>query len=91
MASKTPGKKISGRFYSFGSSVTPIFLIMNHLLTVLDDTENREISQHKIISLSDTILDGCRSNKKLKRKLNYARQVDLHQKTWYQYQLNQGQ
>ena len=25
------GEKLSGRFYSFGSSVTPIFLIMNHL------------------------------------------------------------
>ena len=34
MASKTPGKK-SHRFYSFGSSVTPIFLIMNHLLYLL--------------------------------------------------------
>ena len=29
------GKKISGRVYSFGSSVTPIFLIMNHLLYLL--------------------------------------------------------
>ena len=29
------GKKISGRVYSFGSSVTPIFLIMNHLLCLL--------------------------------------------------------
>ena len=35
MASKTLGKKISGRVYSFGSSVTPIFLIMNHLLYLL--------------------------------------------------------
>ena len=29
------GEKISGRVYSFGSSVTPIFLIMNHLLYLL--------------------------------------------------------
>ena len=29
------GEKNSGRFYSFGSSVTPIFLIMNHLLYLL--------------------------------------------------------
>ena len=29
------GKKISGRVYSFGSSVTPIFLIVNHLLYLL--------------------------------------------------------
>ena len=28
-------QKISGRVYSFGSSVTPIFLIMNHLLYLL--------------------------------------------------------
>ena len=29
------GGKISGRVYSFGPSVTPIFLIMNHLLYLL--------------------------------------------------------
>ena len=29
------GEKISGRVYSLGSSVTPIFLIMNHLLYLL--------------------------------------------------------
>ena len=29
------GEKISGRVYSFGSSVTHIFLIMNHLLHLL--------------------------------------------------------
>ena len=29
------GEKNSGRVYSFGSSVTPIFLIMNHLLYLL--------------------------------------------------------
>ena len=29
------GEKISGRVYSFGSSVTPTFLIMNHLLYLL--------------------------------------------------------
>ena len=29
------GEKISGRQNSFGSSVTPIFLIMNHLLYLL--------------------------------------------------------
>ena len=28
-------EKFSGRVYSFGSSVTPIFLIMNHLLYLL--------------------------------------------------------
>ena len=51
MGSKTPGKKISGRLYSFGSSVTPIFLIMNHLLYLLSTKYDKmkKISLYEVI------------------------------------------
>ena len=51
MAWKTPGKKNSGRQNSFGSSATPIFLIMNHLLHLLSTKYDKmkKISPQKVI------------------------------------------
>ena len=63
MASKTPGKKISGRFYSFGSSVTPIFLIMNHLLYLLSTKYDKmkKISPLEVICFFN-FLSSCHRN-----------------------------
>ena len=66
MASKTPGKKISGRVYSFGSSVTPIFLILNHLLYFLSTKYDKikkkfTVRSHLFLKFSFLVLSNSGS------------------------------
>ena len=60
ITTKTPGEKISGRVYSFGSSVTPTFLIMNHLLYLLSTKYDKMKKFHrkKLIFFLD-FLSSC--------------------------------